>query len=85
MFADGCIFPFSAAWVVGRYAEWPIPGVTDTRGWTELYSGKSGMVRAGGSASRIIGDRSATDPGGDMLFVVANIGPDGLLGTEALQ
>ena len=34
------------------------------RGWTELYSGKRGMVRAGGSASRIIGYRSATDPGG---------------------
>ena len=35
----------------------------DEYGWTELYAGKRGMVRAGGSASRIIGDRSATDPG----------------------
>ena len=32
-------------------------------GQTELYFGKRGMIRAGGSASRIIGDRSATDPG----------------------
>ena len=32
------------------------------RDWIEVYSGKRGMVRAGGSASRTIGDRSATDP-----------------------
>ena len=44
-------------------AGWSV-GVTDERGWTELYSGKRGMVRAGGSASRISGDRGATDPGG---------------------
>ena len=37
--------------MVGRCEEWPISGVMDARGWTELYSGKRGMVRAGGSAS----------------------------------
>ena len=36
----------------------------DECGWTELFSGKRGMVRAGGSASRIIGDCGVTDPGG---------------------
>ena len=64
MFTDGCFFSFSIPRMVGRCEEWLISGVTDTRGWTELYSGKRVMVRAGGSASRIIGDRSPTDPGG---------------------
>ena len=64
MFTDGRFFSHSATRLVGRCEEWPISCVTDARGWTELYSGKRGMVRAGGSASRIIGDRSATEPGG---------------------
>ena len=57
-------FPFLLpGWSVdmrnGRYRASRIRG--DGRNYTP---GKSGMVRAGGSASRIIGDRSATDPGG---------------------
>ena len=63
-FTNGCFFSLSATRLVGRCEEWPISCVTDAGGWTELYSGKRGMVQAGGSASRIIGDRSATDPGG---------------------
>ena len=56
----------SVGWLVGRSYKWLLPSSKDERGWTELYSGKKGMVRAGGSASPIIGDRSATDPGGGM-------------------
>ena len=64
MFADGRVFPFSIAGLVSRCAEWPIPSITDTRRWTKFCSGKRGMVRAGGSASRTIDDRDAPDPGG---------------------
>ena len=61
---DGHFFSLSVGWLVGWCQKWPLPSRTDECGWTELYSGKRGMVRAGGSASRIIGDRGATDPGG---------------------
>ena len=64
MLTDGHFFSLSVGWLVGWCQKWPLPIDTDERGWTELYSGKRGMVRAGGSASRIIGDRGATDPGG---------------------
>ena len=38
----------------------------DRWNWNVVYSGKRGIVRAGGSASRIIGDKGMTDPdGGD--------------------
>ena len=63
MFTNGHLFSLSVGRLVGRCEEWPLSGITDEWGWTELYSGKRGMVRAGGSASRIIGDRGATDPG----------------------
>ena len=61
MFVDGRVFPFSVAGLVSRCAGWPMPSITDTRRWTKLFSGKRGMVRAGGSASRIIEDRYAPD------------------------
>ena len=64
MLADGRIFPLSTAGMVCGCAEWPIPGFTDTRRWTGLSTGKRGMVRAGGSASRTIDDSNAPDPGG---------------------
>ena len=64
MLMDGHLFSLSVGWLVGRCEEWPLSGDTDERGWTELYSGKRGKARAGGSASRIIVDRGATDPGG---------------------
>ena len=46
VFSDGRFFPFYVAWLVGRCAEWPIPGVMDTRGWT-------GGGSSGGDASRL--------------------------------
>ena len=64
MLTDGHFFSLSVGWLVGRCQKWPLSGDTDECGWTELYSGKRGMVRVGGSASQIIGDRGATDPGG---------------------
>ena len=64
MLTDGHFFSLSVGWLVGWCQKWTLPSGTDERRWTELYSGKRGMVRAGGSASRIIGDRGATDPGG---------------------
>ena len=60
----GRFFSISATRMVSRCEKWPISSVTDGHNWIELYSGKQRMVRAGGSASRTIGDRSATDPGG---------------------
>ena len=60
---DGHFFSLFVGWLVSRCQKWPLSGDTDERGWTELYSGKWGMVRAGESASRIIGDRGVTDPG----------------------
>ena len=64
MFTDGHFFSISATRMVGGCEKWPISGVTDGRDWIEIYSGKRGMVRAGGSASRTIRDRRATEPGG---------------------
>ena len=61
---DGHFFSLSVGWLVGRCQKWPLSGDTDERGWTESYSGERGMVRAGESASQIIGDCGATDPGG---------------------
>ena len=51
MLRDGHFFSLSVGWLVGWCQKWPLPSGTDERGWTELYSGKRGMVRAGGSAS----------------------------------
>ena len=64
MLTDEHFFSLSVGWLVGWCQKWLLPSGTDERGWTELYSGKRGMVRAGGSASRIIGECGATDPGG---------------------
>ena len=64
MLTDGHFFSLSVGWLVGWCQKWPLSSATDEHGWTELYPGKRGMVRAGGSASRIIGDRGVTDPGG---------------------
>ena len=66
MLTDGHLFSLYVGWLVGWCQKWPLPSGTDEPGWTELYSGNRGMVRAGGSASRIIGDRGATDPGAGM-------------------
>ena len=41
-----------------------LPGYTNRKNNIDGSSGKRGMVRAGGSASRTIGDQSSTDPGG---------------------
>ena len=64
MLMDEHFFSLSVGWLVGWCQKWTLLTGTDECGWTELYSGKRGMVRAGGSASQIIGDRGATDPGG---------------------
>ena len=62
MFTDGHFFSIFATRMVGGCEKWPILGVTvtDGRDWIGIYSGKRGMVRAGGSASRTIG-RSKCD------------------------
>ena len=57
-------FPFlPSGWSVnmnnGQYRPTRIGKTTST-----VFFGKRGMVRAGGSASRTIGDQSSTDPGG---------------------
>ena len=57
-------FSVLVAGLVGGCPRWPISSDTNRRNWNVVYSGKRGMVRAGGSASRIIGDGSTTDPGG---------------------
>ena len=49
IFADGRIFPFSVAGLVGGCAEWPIPGLTDTWGCHEIilrekWDGPGGRV-----------------------------------------
>ena len=64
MFAGGHFFPISTTGVVCGCPEWSISGDTDRWNWHVVCYGKRGMVRAGGSASRIIGDQCATDPGG---------------------
>ena len=64
MFAGGHCFSIPTTGVVSGCPEWPISSDTDRWNWNVVYSGKRGMVRAGGSASRIIGDQGTTDPGG---------------------
>ena len=64
MFAGGHFFPISTTRMVSGSPEWPISGDTDRWNWQVVCPGKRGMVRAGGSASRIIGDQGTTDPGG---------------------
>ena len=50
--------------LVSKYEQWTIPGYTNRKNNIDGFFGKRGMVRAGGSASRTIGDQSSTDPGG---------------------
>ena len=50
--------------LVGGCPRWPIPGGMAWWSSGAVSSGKRGMVRAGESASRIIGDQGRTDPGG---------------------
>ena len=65
VFAGGHFFSVLVAGLVDGYPRWPISGDTDQWSWNVVYSGKRGMmVRAGGSASRIIGDQGTTDTGG---------------------
>ena len=45
MFTDGHVFTLYVGRLVGWCEEWPLSGVTDERGWTELYSGKRGWSR----------------------------------------
>ena len=50
--------------LVSGYEQWTIPCYTIGKDNVDGCSGKRGMVRAGGSASRTSGDHSSTDPGG---------------------
>ena len=63
VFSGGHLFPILVAGMVCECTRWPISGGAVWWNWRVVGSGKRGMVRAGGSASRIIGDQSATDPG----------------------
>ena len=49
--------------MVSTYEQRTMPSYTNRKN-VDRFSGKRGMVRAGGSASRTIGDQSSTDPGG---------------------
>ena len=55
VFTSGHFFSVLVAGLVGECPGLPISGDTDRWNWNVVYSGKRGMVRAGGSASRIIG------------------------------
>ena len=63
MLVNECSFSLPTIGVVSKYEERTIPGYTNRKNIDRL-SGKRGMVRAGGSASRTIEDQSSTDPGG---------------------
>ena len=67
VFAGAHLFSVLVAGMVDGCPEWPVSGGMDWWNWKVVYSGKRGMVRVGGSASRIIGDQSSTDPGGEMV------------------
>ena len=54
----------SSRGVVGGGTRWLISGGMAWGSSSTVSSGKRGMVRAGGSASRTIGDQGTTDPGG---------------------
>ena len=64
VFTSRHFFSVLVAGMVGECPGWPILGDTDRWNWNVVYSGKRGMVRVVGSASRIIGDQGTTDPGG---------------------
>ena len=73
MLMDGHFFSLSLGWLVGWCHKWPLPSGTDERGWTELFSGKRGMVWAGGS------------PGSSEIVVRLTLeGESGLGGTPAV-
>ena len=56
-------FSFPTIGMVSKYVQRTIPGYTNGK-YIDRFSGKRGMVRAGGSASRTVEDQSSTDPGG---------------------
>ena len=64
VFAGGHFFSILVDGMVGGCPGWPISGGMDWWNWKVVFSGKRGMVRAVGSASRTIGDQGTTDPGG---------------------
>ena len=64
MLANEYSFSLPTIGLVSKYEQWTIPGYTNRKDNVDGFSGKRGMVRAGGSASRTIGDQSSTDPGG---------------------
>ena len=63
MLANECGLSLPTIGLVSKYEQWTIPGYTNRKN-IDGFSGKRGMVRAGGSASWTIGDQSSTDPGG---------------------
>ena len=64
MLANEYGFSLPTIGLVSKYEQWTIPGYTNRKDNVDGSSGKRGMVRAGGSASRTIRDQSSTDPGG---------------------
>ena len=64
MLPGGHFFSVLATGVVGGGPRWPISVGMAWGSSSRVSSGKRGMVRVGGSASRIIGDQGTTDPGG---------------------
>ena len=64
MFPGGHLFSVLATGVVGRGAGWPISGSMAWGSSSKASSGKRGIVRTGGSASRTSGDQETTDSGG---------------------
>ena len=64
MLANEYGFSLPTIGLVSKYEQLTIPGYTNRKDNFDGYSGKRGMVRAGGSASRTIGDQSSTDPCG---------------------
>ena len=64
MLANEYGFSLPTIGLVSKYEQWTIPGYTIRKNNIDGFFGKRGMVRAGGSASRTIGDQCSTDPGG---------------------
>ena len=64
MVLGGHFLPVFTTGLVGGHPRWPIPGGMAWWSQGAVSSGKQGMVWAGGSTSRIIGDQGMTDPGG---------------------
>ena len=67
MFAGGHFFSVPTTGLVSGCPEWPISSHTDWWNWNVVYSGKRGMVRAGRSASQIIGTKVQLTPAGERV------------------